>query len=320
VPARLFKGGESAGLKILDASCKSTAYVTTFEKPKTSSTNTPKDWEKPATTGLSPYLKFGCVSVRMLWHKVNAHYMKAKTYTKPPASLHGQLYFRDMFYLLSYCIPNWDKPVGNPVCKDIAWDTKNTKFLTAWEEGKTGYPYIDALMRQLDKTGWMHHLGRHAVSCFLTRGDLYQHWTHGRDVFDQKLLDADWALNNGNWLWLAGVAPFSMPYFRIYDPMPGKDSSLNAEQSGDFVRFFVPELKDMPDKYIYSPWTAPKDVQVKAKCVIGKDYPLPIVDHKVARNKNLEKFKKGLATLKSGAKKRPWSDGSSGVPTKRQKT
>merc|ERR1711988_1776457 len=128
------------------------------------------------------------------------------------------------------------------MCKDIDWDKPNKEFLEAWEKGKTGYPYIDALMRQLKQTGWMHHLGRHAVSCFLTRGDLYQHWKFGRDVFDKKLLDADWSLNNGNWLWLAGVAPFSMPWFRIYSP---------------------------------------KDVQEKARCIIGKDYPGPIVDHKI---------------------------------------
>ena len=93
----------------------------------------------------------------------------------------------------------------------------------------TGYPYIDAMMRQLEATGWMHHLGRHAVSCFLTRGQLWQNWKHGRDVFDRKLVDSDWAVNNGNWLWLAGVAPFSMPYYRVYNPCPDSKSSLNVE-------------------------------------------------------------------------------------------
>merc|ERR1719498_1494523 len=216
-------------------------------------------------------------------------------------SLHGQLLFREMFYVLSISVANWDKANGNAMCKPIAWDSKNKKLLEAWKKGQTGYPYIDALMRQLNQTGWMHHLGRHAVSCFLTRGDLYQHWQEGRDVFDKLLLDADWALNNGNWLWLAGVTPFSMPFFRIYHPAPGKDSALNAEQTGEFIKFFVPELAKMPAKYIYSPWQAPLDVQKEAGCIIGKDYPKPIVDHAAASKKNVDRFAKSQASLKRSA-------------------
>jgi len=177
---------------------------------------------------------------------------------------------------------------------------EDAALLSAWEDGRTGYPFIDALMRQLRQTGFMHHLGRHAVACFLTRGDLWQHWTKGRDVFDKYLLDADWALNNGNWLWLAGVAPFSSPYFRVYDPCPGGKSSLNAEQEGHFVRHFVPELAKMPTKYIYKPCTAPLSVQQQAGCIIGRDYPAPVVDHKVAREANLQRFAAALEELKSG--------------------
>merc|ERR1719456_506934 len=160
-----------------------------------------------------------------------------------------------MFYILSNSVPNWDKDEGNIMCKSIPWGD-DAKLVAAWEEGQTGFPFIDALMRQLKQTGHMHHLGRHAVACFLTRGDLWQHWTRGRDVFDKLLLDADWALNNGNWLWLAGVAPFSAPYFRVYDPCPGPKSSLNAEQR-------------------------------KAGCIVGQDYPAPIVDHAAAREANI---------------------------------
>jgi len=204
-----------------------------------------------------------------------------------------------MFYLLGAAVPNFDKAEGNPMCKVIPWG-EDKDALRAWEEGRTGYPFIDALMRQLRTTGFMHHLGRHAVACFLTRGDLWQHWTAGRDVFDKYLLDADWAMNNGNWLWLAGVAPFSSPYFRVYDPCPGPRSSLNAEQAGDFVRHFVPELKDMPAKYIYQPWKAPLEVQRRAKCIVGTDYPSPIVDHAVAREANLARFKAALGGQPGG--------------------
>lgn len=321
-----FPGGETAALARLKKEVASKVdYVCKFEKPKTSSTNggdtlgsKKVDWTKPSTTGLSPYLKFGCLSVRKLWHAIDACYKK-KTHAQPPGSLHGQLMFREMFYILSYTVDNWDKAEQNSMCKPIQWDPQNNKLVEAWKHGQTGYPYIDALMRQLNQTGWMHHLGRHAVSCFFTRGDLYQHWRLGRDVFDKLLLDADWALNNGNWLWLAGVAPFSMPFFRVYHPAPAKESALNAEQTGDFIRFFVPELAKMPTKYIYRPWEAPLDVQKAANCVIGKGYPKPVVEHSKACKTNLAKFGKSLSTLRkqkeqqaASTKKR--SAGAAGLP------
>ena len=114
-------------------------------------------------------------------------------------------------------------------------------------------------------------------------------------MFERKLLDSDWAINNGNWLWLAGVAPFSMPYYRIYNPCPDSKSSLNVETNlAKFVRHWVPELKDYPSKYIFEPHLAPLDVQVSSGCIIGDDYPLPIVDRKESRAKNLERFKLSL--------------------------
>ena len=121
----------------------------------------------------------------------------------------------------------------------------------------------------------------------------------GRDVFDRKLVDADWALNNGNWLWLSGVAPFSMPYFRLYNPCPDGKSSLNVEaKDAEFVRYWVPELKDYPSKYIFEPHLAPTPIQENARCIIGKDYPEPMVDRKVVAKENLAKFKDSLARLK----------------------
>ena len=171
-----------------------------------------------------------------------------------------------------------------------------SKKMEAWDQGMTGFPLIDAMMRQLDTTGWMHHLGRHAVSCFLTRGQLWQHWKHGRDVFERKLLDSDWALNNANWLWLSGVAPFSMPYFRLYNPCPDGKSSLNVDaKTATFIKYWVPELKNFPVKYIYEPQLAPQQMQRDADCIIGQDYPLPIVNRKDAAKENLAKFKSSLS-------------------------
>ena len=291
-----FKGGESEALDRLTRKVSNqTDFVNSFRKPKTASTNLPANALEPSTTGLSPYITIGSLSVRRLWEEVEKANRQGP-HSEPPESLHGQLLFREMFYLLSLAVPNWDNDLENSMCKRIDWGETNEPILAQWSEGKTGFPLIDALMRQLDTTGWMHHLGRHAVSCFLTRGQLWQHWKHGRDVFDHKLLDGDWALNNANWLWLSGVAPFSMPYFRLYNPCPDGKSSLNVDAvEANFIRHWVPELKNFPVKYIYEPHLAPLRVQQEAGCIIGQHYPYPMVDRKEVAKKNLAKFKASLA-------------------------
>ena len=294
-----FKGGESEALVRLEKKVSSEEeYIRNFRKPRTTSTNDPENPLEPETTGLSPYLSFGCLSPRLLWKETEKCYRNGE-HSQPPESMHGQLLFREMFYLLSKSVENWDSDTNNSMCKKIEWGAYNSNKMELWEKGETGFPYIDAMMRQLDATGWMHHLGRHAVSCFLTRGQLWQHWELGRDVFDRKLVDADWALNNGNWLWLAGVAPFSMPYFRLYSPCPDGKSSLNVEaKNAEFIRYWVPELKDFPSKYIFEPHLAPIPIQEGSNCVIGQDYPEPMVDRKVVAKENLAKFKESLAKLK----------------------
>ena len=294
-----FKGGESEALIRLEKKVSSEEeYIRNFRKPRTTSTNKPENPLEPETTGLSPYLSFGCLSPRLLWKETEKCYRNGE-HTQPPESMHGQLMFREMFYILSRAVENWDSDTNNSMCKEIEWGDFDKSKMELWENGQTGFPYIDAMMRQLDATGWMHHLGRHAVSCFLTRGQLWQHWELGRDVFDRKLVDADWALNNGNWLWLSGVAPFSMPYFRLYNPCPDGKSSLNVEaKNAEFIRYWVPELKDYPSKYIFEPHLAPIPIQENARCIIGKNYPEPMVDRKVVAKENLAKFKASLATLK----------------------
>lgn len=129
-------------------------------------------------------------------------YKQYKNHSKPPESLHGQLYWREFFYLNSHKSINFDKMLDNEKCKQISWSF-DTKLLRAWEYGVTGFPAIDATMRQLRNEGWIHHLGRHLVACFLTRGYLWVHWELGAKVFEKLLLDADWALNYANWQWLS---------------------------------------------------------------------------------------------------------------------
>jgi cryptochrome len=294
-----FPGGETEALARLQRKVSGKVdFVNNFRKPKTASTNESGNPMEPSTTGLSPYLSTGCLSVRMLWKECEKSY-RLGNHSEPPESLHGQLLFREMFYLLSRSVKNWDRDSENEMCKPIDWDDFNAEKMIAWEKGQTGFPLVDAMMRQLDATGWMHHLGRHAVSCFLTRGQLWQNWMFGREVFDKKLVDSDWALNNGNWLWLSGVAPFSMPYFRLYNPCPDPKSSLNVEtKSAQFIKFWVPELKSLPPKYVYEPHLAPASIQADSQCIIGKDYPNPIVDRKQSAKENLIKFKESLSRMR----------------------
>lgn len=147
-------------------------------------------------------------------------------------------------------------------------------------------------MRQLKTHGWLHHLARHSVACFLTRGDLWCHWEEGArgtwnvsyrhasrhltycllcllssSVFDRDLVDADWSINNANWMWLSASAYFSQ-YFRVYGP---SSFPQKYDKEGKYVRHFIPELRKMPTKYIYEPWTAPLQVQKQVGCIIGKD-------------------------------------------------
>ena len=294
-----FRGGENEAITRLEKKVISqNDYVNNFNKPKSISTNIRGNPMEPTTTGLSPYISTGCLSIRRLWNSCS-EIQQSSEHTVPPVSIQGQIMFREMFYLLSRSVDNWDQDSGNSQCKEIEWGELDHALLDSWDSGQTGFPLIDAMMRQLNATGWMHHLGRHAVSCFLTRGQLWQNWTHGRDIFERKLIDSDWALNNGNWLWLAGVAPFSMPYYRIYNPCPDSKSSLNVEtKDAEFIRYWVPELAEFPSKYIFEPHLAPLHIQESAGCLIGTDYPNPIIDRKESRKRNLQSFKHSLEKLR----------------------
>lgn len=315
-----FKGGETEALKRLQNKViDQEDFVVKYKKPETSSINDAEsEFREPSTTGLSPYLAMGCLSVRKYWNTIDSVFQKKNNpkIDNLAMSLYGQLLFREMFHILDVSIgENFSKNVkDNPaITKFVEWDEYDAKLVQSWEEGKTGYPYIDALMRQLNATGWMHHLGRHAVSCFLTRGQMYQNWTHGRNVFDRLLVDSDYALNTGNWLWLSGIAPFSMPYFRVYNPCPQEDkkSALNFGKGGnDFIKYWVPELKNFPSKYLTTPWECPKIAQEAVGVIIGKDYPMPVVPIK---NDNMNNFKNSVAKHKIEQEKQ------NGSPQKKQK-
>jgi cryptochrome len=275
------------------------SWVAAFEKP-----NTAPNSLEPSTTVLSPYLKFGCLSPALFYYELDSIYKKQKTYSKPPVSLHGQLLWREYFYLCSAVTPNFDKMVGNPMCRQIDWDC-DERLHQAFVSARTGYPFIDACMTQLKQEGWIHHLARHALACFYTRGDLWQSWERGAKVFDELLLDSDWALNNANWQWLS-CSRWFYQYFRCYSPVAfGKKTDPN----GDYIRRYVPQLAKYPSKYIFEPWNAPLSVQRESGCLIGDGadcgYPAPIVDHQTVSAANMQRMRAAYARAGHGADAEP---------------
>lgn len=158
-----FPGGENEALKRMDEMLSRKKWIWEFEKP-----NTAPNSIEPSTTVLSPYITFGCLSSRLFFHKLNEVLKKAKKHSKPPVSLMGQLMWREFYYVAAAAEPNFDKMVGNKICRQIPWHY-DEQLIEAWAHGRTGYPFIDSIMRQLRQEGWIHHLARHAVACFLTR-------------------------------------------------------------------------------------------------------------------------------------------------------
>jgi deoxyribodipyrimidine photo-lyase len=173
-----------------------------------------------------------------------------------------------------------------PERRHIQWADDEPGF-AAWCQGRTGYPIVDAAMRQLSDTGWMHNRARMITASFLVK-DLLIDWRRGERWFMQHLVDGDLASNNGGWQWAAGVGSDAAPYFRVFNPVL---QARKFDPAGDFARAWVPELRRVPEAYIHEPWKMPRDVQRRAGCVIGEDYPHPIVDHAFARQRALAAYR-----------------------------
>ncbi|XP_041978712.1 cryptochrome-1 [Aricia agestis] len=234
---------------------------------------------------LSPALRFGCLSVRRfywalqdLYHQVHQGRLSATHF------ITGQLIWREYFYTMAINNPQYGQMAGNPICLDIPWKQPQGDELQRWKEGRTGFPFIDAAMRQLRLEGWLHHVLRNTVASFLTRGTLWLSWEHGLQHFLKYLLDADLSVCAGNWMWVSSSA-FEALLDSGECACPVR-LGQRLEPSGRYVRRYVPELTGIPDEYIYEPWKAPLDVQTRAGCIIGKDYPAPVVDHVACAHQN----------------------------------
>lgn len=237
------------------------------------------------TSRLSPHLHFGEISPNTAWYAVQsygpAHHLERDTDT-----FQFELGWREFSYSLLYYTPTivWENL--NKKFDDFPWNGRETKAVNAWQRGMTGYPIVDAGMRELWQTGYMHNRVRMVVGSFLVK-HMLTHWRQGEIWFWDTLFDADLANNSASWQWIAGCGADAAPYFRIFNPMTQGEK---FDPKGDYVRQYVPEIAALPDKYIHKPWEAPDMVLEQAGVTLGKTYPKPIVEHSEAREKALEAF------------------------------
>lgn len=241
------------------------------------------------TSRLSPYLHFGEISPRQIWHDTQHRIRSGMSADESKSANHflREIGWREFGYHLIYHFPKTaDEPL-RPEFMGFPWDS-NPRALKAWKRGRTGYPIVDAGMRQLWHTGWMHNRVRMIVASFLVK-DLLISWKEGAAWFWDTLVDADLANNTLGWQWAGGCGADAAPYFRVFNPvLQGK----KFDPEGDYVRKWVPELRGLDKKCIHEPWNAKADALGSAGVELGEDYPEPIVDHSQARDRALEAFEK----------------------------
>ena len=231
---------------------------------------------------LSPHLHFGEISPNQVWHAAAERGSKDP---KDQAHFHSELGWREFSYNLLYHFPAVPHENLQRKFNRFPW-REDSQALALWQQGQTGLPIVDAGMRELWRTGYMHNRVRMIVGSFLVK-NLQINWRFGAAWFWDTLLDADLANNSASWQWIAGCGADAAPYFRIFNPvLQGK----KFDPDGTYVRKFVPELAAMPDKYLHNPWEAPADVLDEAGIEIGKDYPRPMVDLKKSRERALAAF------------------------------
>ncbi len=230
-------------------------------------------------SGLSVHLRFGTVSIRTV-------VALARSRTSGGAAVWlSELIWREFYFSVLLHQPSVVSSAFRPEFAALQFENRKDHF-AAWCDGRTGYPLVDAAMQQINQTGYMHNRLRMVTASFLVK-DLGVDWRWGEKYFADNLIDFDLAANNGGWQWAASTGCDAQPYFRIFNPVT---QSEKFDRQGIFIRRYLPQLERVPDRFIHAPWKMGAEDQQKAGCLLGRDYPLPVVDHAAARALTLERY------------------------------
>jgi deoxyribodipyrimidine photo-lyase len=242
--------------------------------------------DRPSTSRLSPYLRFGDISPRQIWHAAKHAADHHPKHTRGIDKFLSEIAWREFAYHLLFHNPDLAHRNYNQRFDAFPWQQPNAAQLQAWQQGRTGYPIVDAGMRELWTTGFMHNRVRMIVASFLIKHMMLD-WRLGEAWFWDTLCDADPANNAASWQWVAGSGADAAPYFRVFNPML---QGAKFDPDGDYVRTHVPELAKLPAAHIHAPWEAPQQILDAAGVTLGSTYPKPIVDHAAARQRALAAF------------------------------
>ena len=230
-------------------------------------------------SGLSVHLRFGTVSIRALVALARSRISRGA------AVWLSELIWREFYFAVLLHQPHVVNSAFRPEYASLQFENRKDHF-AAWCDGRTGYPLVDAAMHQINQTGYMHNRLRMVAASFLVK-DLGIDWRWGEKYFADNLIDFELAANHGGWQWAASTGCDAQPYFRIFNPVT---QSEKFDKQGMFIRSYLPQLERVPDRFIHAPWKMGAEEQQKAACILGRDYPLPLVDHAVARARTLERY------------------------------
>jgi deoxyribodipyrimidine photo-lyase len=278
-----FDAGEAAARRRLSA------FVDGHDAPIYAYATSRNQLDTTGTSQLSPYLRLGMVSARQA--AVSAFTAMSSAPSDSARSSAevwlNELIWREFFIHILHHFPDVRYKSFRRQFRDIPWNNDRAAF-RAWCNGNTGYPSVDAAMRQLSQSGWIHNRARMIVASFLVK-DLLIDWRWGEKWFMRCLVDGDPAANNGGWQWSAGTGTDAAPYFRIFNPVL---QSKKHDPDGVHIRRWIPELRKVPDKFIHEPWRMSSEEQMAHACILDQDYPHPIVDHVKVRKTTIAVFKK----------------------------
>ena len=238
------------------------------------------------TSRLSPYLRFGMCTAQQIARQLGL----PRPLDLGAEAFWRQIAWREFFHHLLWWRPEAARGALQPQFRAVRWDN-DPAHIAAWTDGLTGFPLVDAAMRQLADTGWVHNRARMVAGSFLVK-DLLVDWRIGERIFMQRLLDGDPANNNGGWQWVAGTGTDAAPYFRVLNPIL---QSQKFDPDGVYVKRHVPELRRVPEEHIHKPWLMDDELQRRIGCRIGIDYPAPIVDHLERRRTAIDRYREAAA-------------------------